>query len=312
MGAVEMSNLLKIIKSYFNSPQYRFEVNSRIGINRILSDKFFLERYYYLKMGKKLNIDSPETFNEKLQWLKHYDQNPIYTKMVDKYEAKKYVGSIIGEEYIIPTFGVYENFDQIDFDNLPDQFVIKCTHDSNGICICRDVKSFNKEIARQKIQRSLKQNYYWASHEWPYKNVEPRIIVEKYMEDKKTPSLVDYKFFCFNGEPKFLYVSQGLENHNTASISFLYLNWTFAPYERSDYKPFEQLPDKPQHYDDMIRIARKLSAGIPFLRVDLYEINGKIYFSELTFSPCGGYIPFKDEEHDLEIGHLLILPREKK
>lgn len=306
-----MNNIVRRLKKYIINPSFRFYVNSRVGINSLLPDTVFLKKCYFYKMGKHLDLDNPKTFNEKLQWLKHYDRKDEYTMMVDKYEVKSYIASRIGSEYVIPTIGVWENFDDIDFDLLPDQFVMKCTHDSNGLVICRDKATLNKKAAKKKITKALRSNYYRIFHEWPYKNVKPRIIVENYMEDKASSSLVDYKFFCFNGEPRFLYVSHGLEDHETASISFLNMDWTFAPYERSDYRTFESLPRKPQKYDEMVLIAKKLSSGIPFLRVDLYEINGEIYFSELTFSPCGGFVPFKDMRHDLEIGEMLSLPSGK-
>ncbi len=274
---------------------------------RKLSDKKYLSAVYKLKTGKKLNLKNPQTFNEKIQWLKIYDHKPEYTTMVDKYAAKQYVSAKIGEEHIIPTLGVWDHFDDIDFESLPNQFVLKCAHDSGAVCICRDKKTFDIEKARQKINWSQEREYYYMWREWPYKDVPHRIIAEQYMKDKSQPELTDYKFYCFNGEPKFLYVSTGLENHATAAISFLTLDWQFAPYERCDYKPFAKLPPKPQNFDRMVEFARKLSAGMDFLRVDLYEINGEVYFSELTFSPGAGFTQFKDESHDLEIGKMLVL-----
>ena len=282
-------------------------------IKNTVSDKTYLKLRYKACIGKKLNLDNPQTFNEKLQWLKIHDRNPIYTTMVDKYAAKKYVSDIIGEKYIIPTLGVWDKFDDIDFDSLPNQFVLKCTHDSGGLVICRDKSKLDKKSAKKKIEKSLKRDYYLSSREWPYKNVPRRIIAEKFMTsinntcETVSCGLTDYKFYCFSGEPKFLYVSQGLENHATASISFLNLNWSFAPYKRSDFKPFDELPQKPQGFDEMIEISKKLSQGHDFLRVDLYQIGNQVYFSELTFSPCAGFMPFLDSAHDLEIGNMLTL-----
>lgn len=277
----------------------------------VLSDKTHVKIRYTLKTGQKLNLKNPQTFNEKLQWLKLYDHNPEYTTMVDKYEAKKYVAERIGQEYIIPTLGAWDSFDEIDFDSLPDRFVLKCTHDSGGLVICRDKKSLDMAAAKKKIESSLKRNYYLLHREWPYKNVKRRILAEQYMENRDGGELIDYKFYCFGGEPKFLYISKGLENHATASISFVTMDWQFAPYERYDYKPFTQLPPKPKKFDHMVELARKLSAGTDFLRVDLYEINEKVYFSELTLSPCAGFMPFKNPEHDLELGQMLKLSERK-
>ena len=277
-----------------------------------LSDKAYLKLMYRARMGKKLNLKAPKTFNEKLQWLKLYDRKPIYTTMVDKYEAKKYVAGHIGEEYIIPTLGVWDSFDEIDFDSLPNQFVLKCTHNSGGLAICRNKENWDPVTKREMFERCLKKNYYFSGREWPYKNVKPQVIAETYMEDPEQPAgLRDYKFYCFNGEPRLLYVSEGLENHATAKISFLNADWTFAPFGRSDYRPFSQLPPKPANYERMLSLAKQLSQGIPFLRVDLYEINGKVYFSELTFSPCSGMMPFDPPEWDAICGEMITLPNQK-
>ncbi|HFI0796648.1 TPA: ATP-grasp fold amidoligase family protein, partial [Streptococcus suis] len=257
-----------------------------------------------------LNYSNPKSFNEKLQWLKLYDKNEEYTDLVDKFEVKKIVSEIIGDEYIIPTLGIWNNFNEIDFNKLPSKFVLKCTHDSGGIIICRDKKTFDIKKARKIINRSLRNNFFYSGREFPYKNVKPRIIAEKYMEDYSQKSLVDYKFYCFDGIPKFLYVSQGLEDHSTARISFLNLDWSFAPFYRSDYNHFESLPKKPKNFDKMISLAKKLSANRIFVRVDLYEINNQVYFSELTFTPGSGWMAFQDYQQDLEMGKLLHLNEE--
>lgn len=293
--------------SYLKSPKKAIIGLKNHGFFNWLPDKAYIKMSYRLARSKKLDLKNPQTFNEKLQWLKLYDRKDIYTTMVDKYEVKKYVSDLIGEEYIIPTLGVWDKFDDIDFDALPDQFVLKCTHDSGGLVIVRDKSKLDKDKARKKINKSLKRNYYYHGREWPYKNVKPRIIAEQYMEDTASRELVDYKFYCFNGTPKFLYISTGLEDHSTAAISFLTMDFEFAPYERSDFKPFDSLPEKPKNFEKMAALAASLSKDVDFLRVDLYEINGKIYFSELTFSPCSGYMPFKNAEHDVEIGQLLHL-----
>ena len=307
-----MFGKIKKAGKLFVDKGYRMSKLSAHGFYDKVPDKEYLEKVFRLKMNKELDFENPKTFNEKLNWLKLYDRKPIYTTMVDKYEVKKYVADIIGEEYVIPTLGVWDRFEDIDFDSLPEQFVLKCTHDSGGLVICKDKIKLNFSRAKKKINRSMKKNFYYRFREWSYKNVKPRIIAEQYMEDQnEAEGLTDYKFYCFNGEPKFLYVSQGLQDHATASISFLTTDWQFAPYERSDFKPLSELPRKPECLEQMLEISKKLSENIPFLRVDLYEINGKIYFSELTFYPCGGFMPFKNPEHDLEIGKMLILPKKE-
>lgn len=272
-------------------------------------DKEFLSRVFKRQMGYDLDIEHPKTFNEKLQWLKLHDRNSAYIQMVDKYAVKEYIAQKIGEEYVIPTLGVYETFDEIAFEKLPDQFVLKCTHDSGSVVICRDKKNFNMIKVKEVLQSKLKRNLYWMGREWPYKNVRPRIIAEMFMKDKAAEDLIDFKFYCFHGEPKFLYVSAGLENHATARISFYNLDLSEAVFQRSDFKHFAQLPKIPTHYQEMIDVARKLSEGIPFVRIDLYEINEKVYFSEFTFTPSAGWMPFESYKWDLALGELLDLAR---
>lgn len=194
------------------------------GLYDGMDDETFLKMAYKRKFGKELDLNNPVTFNEKLQWLKLNDRKPEYTEMVDKFMAKKYVASIIGQEHIIPTLGVWSRFDDIDFDKLPTQFVLKCTHDSGGLVVCKDKSNLNKKAAKKKIEKSMKTNYYKGGREWPYKNVKPQIIAEEYMEDISGNGLTDYKFYCFNGVPKYLYVSNGMDNHETARLSFLTMN----------------------------------------------------------------------------------------
>ena len=276
----------------------------RRDLLKFLSDKAFIKAVYRAKFGKKLNLKNPKTFNEKLQWLKLNDKDPKYAKMVDKYEAKKYVGDIIGEEYIIPTYGVYDNFDEINFNSLPNSFVIKCTHDSGGVAICKDKKIFDKKSAKEKIEKSLKRNYFNEGREPVYKYVKPRIIVEKYMEDKKQKEIVDYKFFCFNGEPKIMYISDGSHTENQ-SIAFFDMDYNLLDIEREDYKKMVDIPLKPKNFEKMKEFSRILSKNMYHLRVDFYEINGHLYFGELTFITCSGLIPFKKQEYDELLGSYL-------
>lgn len=285
------------MKISFFRPLYRF-----------LPDKLYLQLRFHRNLGKWINWKNPQTFNEKLQWLKIYNRNPLYTTLVDKYAVKKWVADKIGEQYVIPTLGVWNSFDEIDFDKLPNQFVLKTTHDSGGVVICRDKKTFNKEAAREKLTESLKRNFYYQGREWPYKNVPPRIIAEKYMEDPKQPELLDYKFYVFNGAPKYIAVCQGMSNHATAHMSYMKLDWTFAPFTRTNYPPFENIPPRPVWLKDMDRIARIFAENIPFLRVDFYEVNGQVKIGELTFTPSSGWTPFNPTEWDKKIGDWLTLP----
>ena len=299
-----MKKIYLYIKAYF--------IKMLFCIGKIIPDKLFIKIRYRYKMNKRLNLEEPKSFNEKLQWLKLYDRNPEYIKMVDKYDVKKYVSNIIGEEYIIPTIGIYNSFNEIDFEKLPKKFVMKCTHDSGGIVICKDKNQLNINKTKKLLNTYLKRNFFYNNREWPYKNVKPRIIIEKYMENNDKNGLVDYKLFCFNGEPDFLYISQGLEDHLSARMGFYDFDFNTINIKRSDYKRFERNPKKPENFDKIIQFSKILSQNIPHVRVDWYDIDGKIYFGELTFYTCSGYIPFETEEMDNRIGDLLILPHKKR
>ena len=255
-----------------------------ILIGKILPDtekcnRIYLCILYKYKMKKKLNIDNPKLYNEKLQWLKIYDRNPIYPILVDKYEAKKYVKEIIGEEYIIPTLGIWDNFEDIDFDSLPMQFVMKCTHDSGGLVICRNKKNLDIDNAHSKINHSLKRNYFKNTREWPYKNVKPRIIAEEFISLDKTKIPVDYKFFCFNGEIDSVMVCLDRENGKPKFV-FFDLDWNRLNYQ---YVEENILIEEPKNFSEMKSIVKKLSRGFNEIRIDLYNLDGKIYFGEFTF-----------------------------
>ncbi len=275
-----------------------------------VNDKLALKLIYRGQMGKKLHLKSPQTFNEKMQWLKLYDRNPLYPDLVDKHEVRKYISKWIGEEYLIPELGIWNSFDAIDFEKLPQQFVLKCTHDSGSAVVCRDKGTLDRNATRTHINNRLKRSHYWSGLEWPYKNIPHRISAEMFMSDNSGKGLTDYKFFCFNGEPKYLYISSGLEDHDSAYISFFDLDGNEMNFGRKDYRPFPHKVEMPENFEEMKKMAAILAAKINncFVRVDLYNINGKIYFSEFTFTPCGGYMPFEPESFDLEMGKLLNLP----
>ena len=273
-----------------------------------LSDEQFLKCQYYLHMGKKLNLRNPQTYNEKLQWLKLYDRRPDYTIMVDKYSVKEYVKGIIGEEYIIPTLGAWDNFKDIDFNKLPKQFVLKTTHGggNTGVVVCKDKETFDYDTAKDKLNKSLKSCIYDTIREWPYKNVKRRIIAEQYIEDKKIGELADYKFFCFDGEVKALFV--GTER-GTGNVKFDYYDSDFNHLDLVQFHPMSEHPlPKPQNFELMKDLSSRLSKGIPHVRVDLYECNGHVYFGELTFYHHGGIVPFHPESWDYTFGGWLNLP----
>lgn len=292
-----MSNLIKIIKNFFTNPLLRFGYLSKIGFYNKISDEKYLKKEFKLRMGYNLDLQNPQTFNEKLQWLKLNDRNPLYTKMVDKYEVKKYVASIIGEEYIIPTIGIYKKFDDIDFDKLPNQFVIKCTHDSGGIVICKDKNKLDIKKTKKKINAFLDRKYFYIHREWPYKNVKPRIIIEKYMEDKKCGELRDYKIYAFNGKCEYVMLCFDRQKKDT---KFFYYDrkWNLIKKFSNDGEKFGDKIQikKPKNLDKMFNYASQLSRGIPFLRVDFYECNSKLYFGELTFYPSAGFDKNRTQE----------------
>lgn len=271
--------------------------------NRFGSDKMYLKIWYHNKKGYWMDFDNPKTFNEKLQWLKLYNRNPKYTIMVDKYAVKQYVADIIGEQYIIPTLGVYKSINDINFDKLPNQFVLKCTHDSGGLLICRDKSKFDKEAARKIFENSLKTDFYRFGREWPYKNVPRRIIVEKYMIDEKSNDLRDYKFFCFNGRPLLVQVDFGrFKDHRR---NFFDLNWNIVQLEIEYPSDHSFVIDKPSTFKQMVKFAIELSAGIPFVRIDMYEVNGHLYFGEITFFHGSGQETFIPAEWNLKLGKMI-------
>lgn len=307
-----MNNLLRSgLKFIFNS-DYRFLIKSNLGFYKEMPDDEYLKKKFEIIMKKQLNLENPITFNEKLQWLKLYNRNPLYTKLVDKYEVKKYVAEQLGEEYIIPTIGVWQSPQDIDFDSLPDKFVLKCNHNSGvGMYICTDKSKMDVDSVKRELERGMKQDYYLSGREWPYKDVPRKIIAEQYMEDENAvEGLTDYKFFCFGGKPKLLYVSQGLQDHATAAISFYDLEGNEMPFHRKDYRPLDSKIILPEKFDEMVKIAEKLAKEVdnPFIRIDLYSICGKIYFSEITFFPCSGMLPFEPEEWDYTFGSWIKLP----
>ena len=268
-----------------------------------LSDKSYIRLIYRLRMGKKLNLDDPKTFTEKLQWLKLYDHNPNYTRMADKLALRDYVEEKIGSGHSVKVLGVWESFSDIDFNTLPDRFVLKTTHDSGSYVICRDKAEFDIHKAEKNLSRSLKYNYYKTTREWQYKDICPKIIAEEYLDDGKT-CLTDYKFFCFNGKPQFMYFEEEASNRPTQAI--VDMDFNQMPFSMDDEKA-EKVPQKPSRFEEMEGIAQKLSEGIPFLRVDMYCIGDTVYVGELTFYHYGGFIPFSPAEWDGRIGDMLDL-----
>ena len=275
-----------------------------------MSDRHYLNILYKASFGRGINFNNPTTYNEKLQWLKINDRKQIYTLLADKYAVKKFVSETIGDEHIIPTIGVWNNYEDIDFDSLPKQFVLKCTHDSGGLIIVHDKEKIDYRAVKVKLKKCLRKNYYWSSREWPYKNIKPRIIAEPLIVDNAMPnsSLRDYKFFCFNGKVKYLFVASDRNMVNT-DVKFDYFDSEFnklelrqSVHQNSNYKI-----EKPKYFDKMIEIAEKLSKDIPQVRIDLYYVNDTILFGEYTFFHHGGFVEFIPNKYDKIFGDEIDL-----
>lgn len=289
-----------------------FEKNTRVifmsthGLHNFITDEEFVKTRYESAFGKKLNLENPVTYTEKLQWLKLYDHCAEYSTMVDKISVKKYVANKIGDEYIVPLLGVWDKADDIDFEGLPSQFVLKSSHDSGGYIVCKNKESINKGELRKKVNALLKRNYYYGTREWPYKNVPPRVFAEEYLEDSESRELRDYKFFTFGGEPKVLYITSGRGKGDTTA-DFFDMEGNHLDL-KIDHEMAEVEPKLPKNFELMKSLARKLSEGTPQLRVDFYEVNGRVYFGELTFFHCGGLVPLKPEKWDKQFGEWVDLP----
>ena len=304
--------ILNGIKKYIADSDYRWQINDLYGLYKNMPDDKYLCRKFKIKMGYELNLDNPQTFNEKIQWLKLYDRKDIYTTMVDKYAVKKYVSDIIGEEYIIPLIGVWDRVEDIPFDSLPEQFVLKCTHDSHGVVICRDKKTLDIQAVKAKLKKALKTNYYYRFREWPYKNVKPRILAEQYMEGTESGShnhiLNDYKVYTFNGEAKMCVINQDRGIHTTAA----YFDRDFHQIDmRWGFDPCPVTPSKPENYLKMFALAEKIAAGQTQLRVDFYEVDGKLYFGEITFFDGSGFDKIEPVEMDYKLGSWIHLPNKE-
>lgn len=270
-------------------------------------DRTYLEWRFRLSMGRKLDLNNPVTFNEKLQWLKFYNRKPEYTVMVDKVKAKEYVAEKLGSEYIIPTLGVWDDPDEIDFDALPNQFVLKCNHNSGlGMCICRDKSKLDIPQVKADLRRGLRQNYFLHGREWPYKDVHRKILAEKFMVDESATELKDYKVFCFDGEPEIVEVDYGRFTEHKRN--FYGKNWDFIKMEIEYPSEEKHAIARPEKLEEMLELARKLAKGIPHVRADFYSINNQLYWGELTFFHEAGMGHFNPEKWDERFGKLIKSP----
>lgn len=298
------SGLVETVNSFI------FKALNHCGFYRSWDDEKYLKRIYKIRTGETLNLDNPQTYNEKLQYLKLHDRKPEYSVMVDKYRAKTYVGEKIGTRHIIPLLGVWEKFDDIDFSVLPQQFVLKCNHDCGGVVICKDKNSFDRRSAKKKLEKHLKRNFYYYGREWPYKNVKPCILCEQYLEDSVDKELKDYKVMCFSGEPKYIQVHSGRYTQNQAQ-DFYDLQWNKTDITQSGSMKKFQGSDvtsrRPVNLELMISLSRTLAKDMRQVRIDWYEVDGKLYFGEITLYDGSGFVLFDDRQIDLLLGQMISI-----
>lgn len=278
-------------------------------LSPLIPDKLYLKIFHRLYLGYCLDLKHPKTYQEKQQWLKLYNRKPEYTVMADKVKAKEWVANKIGEEHIIPTIGVWKDPAEIDFDALPDKFVLKCNHNSGlGMCICKDKKKLDIDKVKRELLKGIKQNYFLHAREWPYKDIPRRIFAEKFMADGNNTDLTDYKFFCFDGEPFMMYVSQ--DNAENTTTDFFDMNYNRLPIRMKDPNS-KNPPSKPSKFEEMKAFARILSKGIPHVRVDFYVINDFVYFGEMTFFHNAASTKVYPNEWNYKLGDMIKLPFEE-
>ena len=304
---MKLSKLCKVGMSFLTKPYYRTRVLIKLGYYDSLSDEEFLKKVFPKYMGYPLDLENPKTFSEKLQWLKVNYRNPIQTVMVDKHEAKNFIAERVGSQYIIPTLAVWDSVEDIDFDALPNQFVLKSTHDSGGIVICKDKSSLDFEAAKAKLSVSLKRDYSKIAREWAYQNVPRRIIAEEYISELGKDDLLDYKMYSFHGEPKLTVVCSNRFSKTGTRMNFYDINWEPMGIHFGHYPPLPTEFPKPATYEEMKRLTAELSKDCPFLRVDFYEIKGRLFIGELTFFPGAGFEKFRPMTKDYELGEWLHL-----
>ena len=301
-----MSSVIAKLKKGLENPRLFGQFFLGLRASRLLTDKVHISWHYYLRLGKRINLKNPISFNEKLQWLKLHDRNPEYTKWVDKYAIRKHIRETIGEKYLVPLLGVYDRVEDIDYSVLPKEFVLKPTHTSGNVLICRDKSKLNISETKKLLNRWMKREYFWYQREWPYKNIKPRIICEELLVDESGYELKDYKFYCFNGKPKLIQVMSN-RNGGNYNINHYDTDWNEIEIKRESLFPAPNGIRKPNMLAEMLEITALLSKKIPFVRVDLYFTGEKIYFGELTFYPASGFIDFVDDSDDYLLGSWIDL-----
>lgn len=300
--------MFRKIKRYLRNPYYALGYDLMRKHPNWMSDEFYTRILWYMVMGYSLDLKNPTTYNEKIQWLKLNDHNPLYTTLVDKLSVKDWVAEKIGAQYVIPTLAVWESAEDIDISNLPNQFVLKCNHDSGSIVVCKDKSTFDLATAKETLKQALKQNYYWNAREWVYKNIKPCVFAETYLEDSVSHELPDYKFFSFDGAVKVLFIATERGSLDSET-KFDFFDINFNHIDVTNGHPNATIqPNKPLHFDEMINLSEILSKGLPHVRCDFYEVNGSVFFGELTFYHWGGFVPFNPSSFDEYLGSFIQLP----
>lgn len=301
-----MSRITDMAKRFLTNPVIRFGYLNKLGLYAWMPDEAFLRKNYRIALGENPDLKAPKTYNEKMQWLKLHDRKPIYTQMVDKYAMREFVAQKVGEKYLVPLLGVWENPDDIDFQMLPDQFVLKCNHNSGlGMCVCRDKSKLDIPKVREKLKKGIAQDYYLLNREWPYKDVQRKITAEVYLKDSEDKDLTDYKFFCFQGVPRVMYITK--ENSGLPGMDFFDMDFNHLELCMGD-QPAEILPEKPECFEEMKQVAAVLSEGVPQLRVDFYQVNGNIYVGELTLYHGSGLTKTTPREWNQRLADWIVLP----
>ncbi|MBQ8429666.1 MAG: glycosyl transferase [Clostridia bacterium] len=286
-------------KRIFKNREFRLKL---INCLKFIPTKPYLKMVYKIKTGKKLNLKNPVGFNEKLNWLKLYEQSPEYTDLVDKIKVREYIKEKVGEDICFPLLGQWNKYEDIDFNTLPDQFVLKCNHDSGSVKIIKDKSAINHKEFSRFFKSRLKMNPYAIGREYPYKKVKPMIMAETYMVPEGAKDIEDYKFFCFNGKPEIMFIA----TDRSVDVKFDFFDMDFNHLDIVNIHPQSGTPiKKPALFEEMKAMAAKLSEGMKFVRIDLYEIEGKIYFGEFTFFHGGGFWLFKPDEWEMKLGNLI-------
>lgn len=306
-----MSNAAEKISAVIKNPYIIFKYMKALGMLDRASDKTVIKMMFRANINKKLNLENPKTFSEKIQWLKLYERNPEHTVFADKIKVREHIKKTIGEEYLIPLIGTWDSPDDIDFDALPEQFVLKCNHNSGtGMYICRDKSKLDADKVREALRKGLAEDFYLVNREWPYKNIPRKILAEKFIVDSKTKELRDYKFFCFDGKPMIMdLISERKVGVEDERIDFFDMDGNHLKMKYQEFKNSDTVPELPSQFEKMKEIAEKLAKGFPFIRIDLYEADEKVYFGEMTFFPSSGMKPFDPEDWDEKMGSWITLPK---